>query len=280
MTYRTLTTRRDGAVLYVDIANPPLNLITIEMVGDLFDLAGDLAFDPETKVVVLGSATPEFFVAHFDLNDLFRSLTDPTVPQSRYEDINVLQALTTMWQTLPQVTIGKVDGIVRGGGLELLLALNMRFVTPGSRLCFPEAAGGFLPTGGGTTRLAMQLSPARALEILLSSRDFTGDEAVAYGIANRTLPPEQLDAYVTALATSIGSRSAQSIAAVKGVLNAVYNDAADAQFAGFAVENTAMTELVHAPEVRAHLERMAAQQDVEHERDLPASIDAGWAVQI
>ena len=95
MTYETLRTRRDGRVLYVDFDNPPLNLMTTQMVGELFDLAGSLAFDPETTVVVFGSANPEFFIAHFELNDLIRSLSDPTVPQSRYDDINALQALAT-----------------------------------------------------------------------------------------------------------------------------------------------------------------------------------------
>src|SRR5690242_2631649 len=117
MTYQTLNTRREGRVLYVDFDNPPLNLITLQMVGELFDLAGSLAFDQETGVVVFGSANPEFFIAHFELNDLIRSLSDPSVPQSRYADINALQALATTWQGLPQVTIGVVDGICRGGGL-------------------------------------------------------------------------------------------------------------------------------------------------------------------
>ena len=58
MTYETLRTRRDGRVLYVDFDNPPLNLMTTQMVGELFDLAGSLAFDPETTVVVFGLFGP------------------------------------------------------------------------------------------------------------------------------------------------------------------------------------------------------------------------------
>lgn len=272
MTFETLTLRREGRVLNVDFDNAPLNLITIQMVGELFELAGSLVFDRETSVVVFRSANPEFFVAHFDLDDMFRSMEDPTVPQSRYDDINVLQALTTMWQTLPQTTIAVVDGIVRGGGLEFILALDMRFATPGSSFCFPETSGGFLPTGGGTTRLAMQLGPARAAEIVLSSRDFSGDEAAAYGVVNRALEPEALAAYVEDLAERVAQRSPGSVAAVNEVFRAVYNAAVDAQFAGFAVENTAMKNLLAQPEVIAHLTRMATLQDLEHERDLPATI--------
>jgi enoyl-CoA hydratase/carnithine racemase len=272
MTYQTLAVRREGRILHVDFDHPPLNLMTIQMVGELFDLAGKLVFDQETSVVVLGSANPEFFIAHFDLNDMFRAMSDPTVPQSKYDDINVLQALTTMWQTLPQVTIGAVDGICRGGGLEFLLAVDMRFATAQSRFGFPEASGGFLPTGGGTTRLAMQIGPARAREVILSSRDFTGDEAAAYGLINRAIPKDQLGTYVGDLARNFAARSAGSVAAVTDVFNNVYSAAIDALFAGFASENTAMKTLLAVPAVQEHLQRLAGLQDVEHERDLPATI--------
>ena len=72
MTYQTLNVRREGSILYVDFNNPPVNLMNVAMVGELFDLAGSLAFDQQTAVVVFGSANPEFFIAHFDLDDLVK----------------------------------------------------------------------------------------------------------------------------------------------------------------------------------------------------------------
>ena len=71
MTYQTLNLRRDDRILYVDFNNPPLNLMNVQMVGELFDLAGSLAFDPETAVVVIGSSDPEF---------LWRTSTCMTLP--------------------------------------------------------------------------------------------------------------------------------------------------------------------------------------------------------
>ncbi|MFE7767685.1 enoyl-CoA hydratase/isomerase family protein [Streptomyces sp. NPDC057438] len=274
MTYKTLALRREGRILHVDFDNAPLNLMTIEMVGELFDLAGRLVFDRETSVVVFGSANPDFFLAHFDLNDLFRSMSDPNVPQSKYDDINVVQALTSMWEALPQVTISLVDGVCRGAGLDFLLATHMRFATPESRLCFPEASGGFLPTGGGTTRLALQIGPARAREVILSSRDFDGDEAAAYGIVNRALPADDICGYVDDLAQRLAARSTGTVAAVNEVFTKVYNSAVDAQFSGFGVENNAMRTLLAIPAVQEHLQKLAGLQDVEHELDLPATIAA------
>ena len=274
MHYQTLKTRRDGRILHVDFDNPPLNLMTMQMVGELFDLAGSLAFDPETSVVVFGSANPEFFIAHFELNDLIRSLTDPAVPRSRYDDINALQSLATTWQGLPQVTVGVVDGICRGGGLEFLLAADMRFATPESRFCLPEAGGGILPAGGGTTRLLMTIGPARAREVILTSRDFTGEEAAAYGIVNRTLPREELRAYVDTLVQSVASRSPAVVAAVAEVVKDVSAAAADALFAGFAAENDGLRTLLATPAAVAALQQLADLQTPEAERDLPAAIAA------
>jgi enoyl-CoA hydratase/carnithine racemase len=247
MSYQTLKVRRDGRILYVDFENPPLNLMTIQMVGELFELAGTLAFDPDTAVVVFGSTNPEFFIAHFDLDDLVRTVTDPTVPQSRYEDINSLQALATAWQILPQVTIGVVGGICRGAGVEFLLGLDMRFATPESRFCLPEVSGGILPAGGGTTRLAMMLGPARAREVILSGRDFTGEEAASYGIVNRALSSDELTTYVETLAQAVARRSPDAVAAVGEVLKSVYGAAIDAQFAGFATENEGLRSLLGTP---------------------------------
>ena len=274
MPYQTLKTRRDGRVLHVDFDNPPLNLMTMQMLGELFDLAGSLAFDPETAVVVLGSANPEFFIAHFELNDLVRSLSDPSAPQSRYDDINALQSLATTWQGLPQVTVGVVDGICRGGGLEFLLAADMRFATPGSLFGLPDIGGGILPAGGGTTRLAMTIGPARAREVILTGRDFTGEEAAAYGILNRALPREELRPYVDTLAQSVASRSPAAVAAVSGVLKTVSAAAVDAAFAGFAAENDGLRAVLAGPAALASLQRLADLQTPEAERDLPAAIAA------
>jgi enoyl-CoA hydratase/carnithine racemase len=270
--YQTFTLERDGRTLYVQLSNPPLNLMTIQMVQELFGLAGKLAFDPDTSVVVLRSADPEFFIAHFDLNDMFRAMQDPTVPKSAYPDINILQALGTMWQTLPQTTIAVVDGIVRGGGLEFILAFDMRFAAADSKFCFPEVSGGFLPTGGGTTRLVMQVGPARAKEILLSARDFSGTEAERYGFVNRALPSGELSAYVDDLVSRVAARSTGSVGAINEVFKTVFDAAVDMQFGGFAVEEAAMQQLLSLPDVQQFLVGLAALQDVEHELDLPASL--------
>ena len=158
MNFQTLTLRETGAVLEISLNNPPINLMSGKMVEELFQLTGYLINNRDIRVVVLDSANPDFFVAHFDLEDLEGSATDPS-KASRYPDINVLQSLGLAWQNLPQVKIAKVDGRCRGGGFEFILALDMRFASHRSLFCFPEASAGFLASGGGTTRVALAAGP-------------------------------------------------------------------------------------------------------------------------
>ncbi len=272
MSFTTLSLKQDGGILRVTLSNPPVNLMGLKMVEELFQLGGRLMADPTVRVVVFDSANPEFFIAHFDLEDLVASASDPS-KASKYSDINAMQSLALSWQALPQVTIAKVAGRCRGAGLEFILALSMRFATRESKFCSPEASGGFLACGGGTTRAALAAGPARALEFLLSGRDFSGDEAERYGLVNRSLPANQLDTYVDDLASRIARRSPQVIAMHGEVFKRVYAPMVDPMFAGLAAENDGLRAALAGEEMKAGISVMLGlKQAREHELDLPDTL--------
>jgi enoyl-CoA hydratase/carnithine racemase len=270
--FSTFATEQDGGLLRVSFNNPPINLMNLTMVEELFQLAGMLVTDPEIKVVVLDSADPDFFIAHFDLQDLEASVTDES-KASKYPEINALQSLSLSWQALPQITIAKVNGCCRGGGLEFIMGLTMRFASTESRFCFPEASGGFLASGGGATRTAMTLGPARAMEVLLSARDFSGEEAERYGLINRALAVEELDAYLDDLTERLLRRSRDVIAMHKAVANKVYEPMVDAMFDALAAENDSMRAGLQGREMQEGMVALLKSgQTRESELDLPATI--------
>jgi enoyl-CoA hydratase/carnithine racemase len=273
MNFETLKLNQDGGVLTVTLSNPPVNLISDQMIQELFQLSGGLMRNPDVHVVVLDSADPDFFLAHMDLNAIIAAETDPA-KQSRYPDMNALQALGLSWQNLPQVKIVKVAGRCRGGGLELALAMDMRFAGESAVFCAPEAAGGFVPAGGGTTRTMLAAGPARAMEILLSARDFSAEEAERYGIINRCLPDDELDAYVATLAQRIALRSPAVVGMLRKVFGEVSEPVVEPLFAAFAAENDAiragMAGDEMGPMMQLHLD---AGQARELELDLPATMD-------
>ncbi|WP_197672311.1 enoyl-CoA hydratase/isomerase family protein [Cupriavidus nantongensis] len=267
-----LATRVDGAVMRVSIKNPPVNLLNISMVKELFGLVGRLTVDPSIKVVVFDSAVPDFFIAHFDATEFKTASTDPAA-RGRYDEINILQSLSTCLGNLPQITIAEVTGVCRGGGLDLVLGMTMRFASRSARFCAPETSVGFLPCGGGMTRLAMMCGPARALEVSLSGRDFSGEEAQQYGIVNQALADDELRGYVDSLARRIALRPAYAIASTRGVIKRVFAPMADSLFEGFAAENDAMRVAIQQDYMQRANEAVAMQgQTRENEIDLPATI--------
>lgn len=272
MTFETLKIKQDGGIMTVTLSNPPINLISDRMIGELFQLAGGLMQDRSTRVVVIDSEDPDFFIAHMDLNDIVAAENDPT-KQSRYPDINALQSLGLVWQNLPQVKIAKIDGRCRGGGLEFILALDMRFASARSLFCAPEAAAGFVPVGGGTTRTALALGPARAIEMILSARDFTAEEAERYGLINRSVAGDGLDAYVADLAGNIALRPPAVVGMYRSIVAKVFEPVVEPVFAALAAENDAFRQGIATEEMREMMRlHLETGQLRELELDLPATM--------
>ncbi len=275
MSYTTFSTRKEGPTLHVTLSNGEVNIMSAVMAGELFALVGQLTVDSETKVVIFDSANSDFFIAHFDIDDIFKVIEgDPSIPVSKTKDLNVLQALGLSINNLPQVTMAKIDGICRGGGFEFMLALDMCFATTQSKFCFPEASGGFLPAGGGSTLLPIKASSGRALEVMLTGRDFSGAEAQQYNFINRAFETAaELDSYVSDAVERIARNDFSANQAVKSVLKQTFSGMNEGVFAGLAQENASMNECLANPAVLEQLKLLA---DIsgkrEQELDLPATI--------
>ena len=212
--YTTFTATQDGAILTVTFDFPPVNVQGQEMLADLNSLAMRLERDRDTKVVVFQSAHPEIWVCHYDTN-LLKDMSTEAVSRDDAELLD-LQSVCERISKVPQATIAKLEGFARGGGHELALALDMRFAARGKfKFMQMEVGMGILPCGGGASRMARQVGLGRALEIVLSARDFDADEAQAYGTINKALDPDEIGGYVDALAQRISQFPAESINACK-----------------------------------------------------------------
>ncbi|MEM6672078.1 MAG: enoyl-CoA hydratase/isomerase family protein [Planctomycetota bacterium] len=212
--FTTFTTEQSDGVLFVTFDFPPVNVQGQAMLADLNSLAMRLERDRATKVVVFQSAHPEIWVCHYD-TELLKDMSTEAVSRDEAELLD-LQSVCERISRVPQATIAKLEGFARGGGHELALALDMRFAARGKfKFMQMEVGMGILPCGGGASRMARQVGLGRALEIVLSARDFDADEAEAYGTINRALDPSEIGDYVDTLARRIACFPAESINACK-----------------------------------------------------------------
>lgn len=209
----------EQGVATVTISNPPLNLLDGKLIPDLRRFASQVRDDDTVRVIVFESADPEFFIAHGDMR--FLTGEEQIFADGLPSGLNVIQALNEEIRSLPQITIGKIAGFARGGGNEFLMALDMRFAATGkSGQAQPETLMGIYPGGGGTQYMTALIGRPRALELILGGELADAELAERYGLINRALPADELDAFVTTLARRIAALGLNLIGIVKTAVGA------------------------------------------------------------
>ena len=212
--YEHLTVAVDGRVATVMVDNPPINLITVELFLELSALSQELAEDPELLVVVMKSANPDFFLAHFDVSEI---LTFPIDSEPEREDqLSDYHAMGERFRTMDKVTIAQIEGRVGGGGSELVSSFDMRFGVRGkTKINQMEVPLGILPGGCGTQRLPRMVGRNRALEIILAGDDLDAETAERWGYLNRIFEADEIGPYVDALARRIASFPMEAVRLAK-----------------------------------------------------------------
>jgi enoyl-CoA hydratase/carnithine racemase len=209
---QALSVRVDDGVAWVTIDNGPVNLFDRVLYPEMARVVAALATDDGVRVVVLRSANPDFFIAHFDVGLILSIPGDAPSPQAP----TAFQVMCETLRTMPKATIAMIEGRVGGGGSELTLSCDMRFAARG-RAVFnqPEVALGILPGGTGTVRLPRLVGRSRALEVILGCDDIDADSAAAWGWVNRALAADEIGPFVERLARRIALFPPHAVASAK-----------------------------------------------------------------
>ena len=242
----TLVVRREGAVLFAGISNPPMNLLGPELVRDLVSLIQQAEAEETVQVLVFKSEDPEYFISHVDLTRIeeYRAEAAKLVGEPS------IALLFHHLSTSRLVTIAQIEGRVRGAGSEFVLACDMRFAARESAIFGQfEPAFGLLPGGGATQHLVRLMGRGRALEVLLSADDYDAELAERYGWINRAMPADELEDFVHALAHRIAGFPGSGQVAVKQRVNAI----ALAPAEDFRRDSDAFGEGARHPETQARI---------------------------
>jgi len=218
MELETLHVRQDGAVIFVQIAAPPMNLIGPELVRDLVSLIQRAEADTRVQVLVFSSADPDYLISHVDVT----RISEYREQAAKLAGEASLGLLFRYLSNSRLVTIAQIEGRVRGAGSEFVLACDMRFAARESAIFGQlEQAFGTIPGGGAVQHLTRLMGRARALEVILSAADYSAELAERYGWINRALPADALAEFVRSLAHRIASFPQAAQVALKDRVNAI-----------------------------------------------------------
>ncbi|MEC8062739.1 MAG: enoyl-CoA hydratase/isomerase family protein [Pseudomonadota bacterium] len=216
--FKLLTVARAGRVATVTIDNPPVNVITMALLAELEALSVVLKRDPDLTVVVMRSADPDFFLAHFDVAAILERPTAGTA--QRDAQIKPFHSLCERFRTMNKVVIGQIEGRIGGGGSELAANFDMRFgVRDKTRVNQMEVPLGIMPGGTGTQRLPRLIGHGRAMELILSGDDMDAETAERWGYLNRIFAPDAITPYVDNLARRIASFPPTAVRVAKESVN-------------------------------------------------------------
>jgi enoyl-CoA hydratase len=169
---------KQGPIAIVTLDDPPANTYTHEMMRQLDDAILKARFDKEVQVIVLTGSGEKFFCAGANIGML--QTVDPTFKY--YFCLHANETLTRFEQT-PKLIIAALNGHTVGGGLEIAMACDIRLARRNAgKIGLPEVALGVLPGTGGTQRLSRLVGKAKALELMVTGRTFSFEEAQEYGM--------------------------------------------------------------------------------------------------
>ena len=205
--------RLEHRIAVLTLNDPPANAYTHEMMKDLDAAIVRARFDAEVDVIVVTGAGERFFCAGANIAMLQKA--DPT--WKYWFCLHANETLSRLEHT-PKIVIAALNGHTVGGGLEIALAADLRFAKRGAgKMGAPEVALGVLPGTGGTQRLTRMLGVSKAIELMVSGRNFEFEEAKDLGLVNDVFPAETFwqDVIAYARTLCLPNRAALAAGAIK-----------------------------------------------------------------
>ena len=187
-----------------------MNAMSREMMRDLGRLWDELERD-ETRCIVLTGAGTRAFCAGADIGgDL----------QATEEVVGPINHALLKTQPYSKPIIAAVNGDCAGGGVELLLATDIRAAAPHARFGLPEVRWSIYPFGGATVKLARQIGHVHAMDLLLTGRLVTAGHATGIGLINRVVEADALMDWALETAGMIAANSPSAVQAVRTQVSA------------------------------------------------------------
>ncbi len=184
----------DGiALLLIDVAGRPMNVLTPGFQADLAECIQRIATDAAVRGVVVGSAKSSF-MAGADIKDMVgaydRGITAAEASKFSYQLSSLLRRL----ETCGKPVAAAINGVALGGGFEVALACHYRVIAdePKAGVGLPEVKIGLLPGGGGTQRVPRLVGVTEALKLITEGRQLSPADALKKGLVHEVAPRDEI----------------------------------------------------------------------------------------
>jgi enoyl-CoA hydratase/carnithine racemase len=202
----------EGAVALVRLDRPPVNALSEAVATELKE-AFETCACPEIRAVVI-TGQPHF-AAGADIKGFQAAFEAGAQERTAW----ALQEAIAILENLEKPTIAAVHGYALGGGLELAMGADFRYLAGDAQVGQPEILLGLIPGAGGTQRLPRLVGYQRAKEMVLSGRQVGAEEALAIGLADKVVPAGETLELALADAAEWATKATRAVAAAKTAMN-------------------------------------------------------------
>ena len=239
---------REGDLVTLTIERPEvMNCLSFPTLLRFRSLLEELRADLSIRCITIRGAGERAFCAGADLKER------KTMPVERVPVfVRNIRALMDDVEAMPQPTVAAVNGFAFGGGMELLLACDLRVAAAGAQFGLTETSLAIIPGAGGTQRLPRLVGKAVAKDLILTGRRFGAAEALELGVVNRVAEEDGLDTCTRELAEAIAANGPVAVRAAK---RAIDQGTELPQAEGLEVESACYAETL---ETEDRLEALAA----------------------
>ena len=205
MDFDNVVMSQSGAIGRIVLNRPDrINALSLDLLGDVIAALGKLSGDPAVRVIVIEGAGRGFSVGH-DLNEM--------IDRSAEFFQDLFGTCTVMMEEIrrtPQPVIAKVHGIAAAAGCQLVAACDLAVAAEGARFGTTGLKVGLF-CSTPMVPLSRSIGRKRALEMLLTGDTISAETAAEWGLVNRVVPAEELEAAVAELANQIADYSGEVV---------------------------------------------------------------------
>lgn len=236
---------KQEGIAIVTIHNPPMNVLSGQVVQELSEVFSTIANDPNLVVAILTGAGNRAFMAGADIKE-FPSKLGFSKEELKEMNLNTHRMLNFI-DNLPKPTIAMLNGITFGGGFELALTCDIRIAEQHVKVGLPEVKLGLFPGGGGTQRLPRLIGPSKAKELMFLGDPVTADEALSLGLVNRVAATGEGMNMAIEMAKKMAGYSLQALSRIKQAVNEGFDTSIDA---GIEIEAELFAEVFTTEDVK------------------------------